>query len=336
MVSQCRRLPAVTKLAWFPEWLDHAIRVSKLNPSAGLSARDTMAFHVFYHALAVVEVAANDESLHKTLIESDVTDVLEYNILNDFSFDGSSGLAMHASGAAVALVGRNEGGKVLPQEAVHAVLDRLRAFFDPQDLRFVNPASNVVSPCSRVAVMAISDANKKHMLRYKSLLDLMLKCLVVDADNHLKGQDGADVLQETSAGVLHELSLFGPGADAMRSHADMVPTLRKVCEIGTKASKDRSAATLFELIHEGLKKAATATVVHEKGTGLPTQSKPPPHVMVSYNWDHQDIILRVVESLQDRGYLVWVDTEQMKGATVDTMALAVEGSAVVLVGVSHA
>eukprot|EP01046_Picozoa_sp_COSAG06_P102758 COSAG06_NODE_48922_length_328_cov_24.410480_2_plen_51_part_01 len=51
--------------------------------------------------------------------------------------------------------------------------------------------------------------------------------------------------------------------------------------------------------------------------------------MASYNWDHQDVILRVVASLQDRGYLVWVDTEQMKGATVDTMALAVEGSEVV-------
>jgi hypothetical protein len=58
--------------------------------------------------------------------------------------------------------------------------------------------------------------------------------------------------------------------------------------------------------------------------------------MVSYNWDHQDVIMRVVGSLQSRGYLVWVDTEQMKGATVDTMALAVEGSAVVLIGVSRA
>jgi hypothetical protein len=76
------------------------------------------------------------------------------------------------------------------------------------------------------------------------------------------------------------------------------------------------------------------------GTGLSSSMSgskmPPPHVMASYNWDHQDVILRVVGSLQSRGYLVWVDTEQMKGATVDTMALAVEGSAVVLVGVSRA
>jgi hypothetical protein len=58
--------------------------------------------------------------------------------------------------------------------------------------------------------------------------------------------------------------------------------------------------------------------------------------MASYNWDHQDVILRVVASLQDRGYLVWVDTEQMKGATVDTMALAVEGSELMLIGMSRA
>ena len=58
--------------------------------------------------------------------------------------------------------------------------------------------------------------------------------------------------------------------------------------------------------------------------------------MMSYNWDHQEVILRVVGSLQSRGYLVWIDTEQMKGSTVDTMALAVEGSAVVLIGVSRA
>jgi hypothetical protein len=58
--------------------------------------------------------------------------------------------------------------------------------------------------------------------------------------------------------------------------------------------------------------------------------------MASYNWDHQDVILRVVGSLQGRGYLVWVDTEQMKGSTVDTMALAVEGSELMLIGVSRA
>ena len=60
------------------------------------------------------------------------------------------------------------------------------------------------------------------------------------------------------------------------------------------------------------------------------------HVMISYNWDHQEVITRVVEAVRQRGYVVWVDTEQMKGSTVDTMALAVEGCAVMLIGVSRA
>ena len=76
---------------------------------------------------------------------------------------------------------------------------------------------------------------------------------------------------------------------------------------------------------------------HGTGTGLAkTQSGPPPHVMASYNWDHQDVILCVVAWLHEHGYLVWVDTGQMKGATVDTMALAVESSEVMLVGVARA
>ena len=36
-----------------------------------------------------------------------------------------------------------------------------------------------------------------------------------------------------------------------------------------------------------------------------------PHLMMSYNWAHQQVIMRVVAWLQKHGYLVWVDTEQV-------------------------
>jgi hypothetical protein len=250
-------------------------------------------------------------------------------------------LAAYASGAAVALVGRNEGGKVLRGEAVHAVLDRLHVHFRSGS-RFHNiPAKTMKTNIERLTVMVVSDANKKHMLQFEPLIDMLLKCLIIDDDNHRKGQDGADVLQEASAGVLHELSLYGPGAVALRSHPHAVSTLHKLCEVGTKASKERGAAALFELEEDKRPKVVVAADDDGDdgaGTSLSShqQHKPPPHVMASYNWDHQDVILRVVASLQDRGYLVWVDTEQMKGATVDTMALAVEGSEVVMIGVSRA
>jgi hypothetical protein len=53
-------------------------------------------------------------------------------------------------------------------------------------------------------------------------------------------------------------------------------------------------------------------------------------------WDSQDTILRVHSSLCRRSYLVWIDTEMMKGSTMDAMSEAIEGSAVICYGVSLA
>ena len=41
-------------------------------------------------------------------------------------------------------------------------------------------------------------------------------------------------------------------------------------------------------------------------------------------------------SLQARGYSVWIDIEKMQGSTVEAMADAVEGAAVMCYGVSRA
>jgi hypothetical protein len=184
-------------------------------------------------ALSIVELAAQDESQHEMLIASGVADALEYGILHDFTFGGSS-IAAYASGAAVALVGRNEGGKVLRREAVHAVLDRLLQYFvNPQKLFYGAPAKSVMIHLARVTIMVISDANKKHMLQFEPLIDILLECLIIDDNNRRKGQDGADQLQEASAGVLHELSLYGPGAASLRSHGAAVSSLHKLCEVGT-------------------------------------------------------------------------------------------------------
>ena len=48
------------------------------------------------------------------------------------------------------------------------------------------------------------------------------------------------------------------------------------------------------------------------------------------------MILRIHGSLLRRGYLVWIDTEMMKGSTMDAMSEAIEGEEVVCYGVSLA
>eukprot|EP01046_Picozoa_sp_COSAG06_P062270 COSAG06_NODE_13985_length_1199_cov_929.434545_1_plen_399_part_11 len=201
--AMVKRLPSATQSSWWTELLGHAIRMSKLNASAGLSGRDTMAQISFVQSLSVVEVAAQDESQHEMLLASGVADALEYAILHDFTYGGGS-VAACASGAAVALVGRNEGGKALRREAVHAVLERLQQHFRPESYTFSVPPKAVMTHLKRIPIMVVSDANKKHMLQFEPLIDMLLECLIINDDNHRKGQDGADMLQEASAGVLHE------------------------------------------------------------------------------------------------------------------------------------
>ena len=108
-----------------------------------------MCFVPFTHVGGIVELAAQDESQHEILVASGVADALEYGILHDFTYAGFS-VAANASGAAVALVGRNEGGKVLRREAVHAVLKRLHQCFQ-RDSTFIN-----IPPKSVMAHMALS------------------------------------------------------------------------------------------------------------------------------------------------------------------------------------
>ena len=59
------------------------------------------------------------------------------------------------------------------------------------------------------------------------------------------------------------------------------------------------------------------------------------HVMISYQWDSQEVLVEVKNRLQASGYKVWMDLEQMGGSTLETMAKAVENSSVVLICLSE-
>ena len=39
--------------------------------------------------------------------------------------------------------------------------------------------------------------------------------------------------------------------------------------------------------------------------------------MLSYEWAVQPTIIRINESLKRRGYVTWLDVEQMKGSIMD-------------------
>ncbi|XP_071962693.1 uncharacterized protein [Antedon mediterranea] len=58
------------------------------------------------------------------------------------------------------------------------------------------------------------------------------------------------------------------------------------------------------------------------------------HVMLSYQWDVQPRIIQLKQKLQNAGYNVWMDIDQMEGDILGAMADAVENAAVILTCIS--
>ncbi|XP_078359598.1 uncharacterized protein LOC144644064 isoform X1 [Oculina patagonica] len=67
-------------------------------------------------------------------------------------------------------------------------------------------------------------------------------------------------------------------------------------------------------------------------SSVPTKTK---HIMISYQWDCQDTIVQVKDKLRSAGFNVWIDIEEMKGSTLESMASAVECCTVFLMAISR-
>lgn len=59
------------------------------------------------------------------------------------------------------------------------------------------------------------------------------------------------------------------------------------------------------------------------------------HIMISYNSRSRDLCLKIKEELEKRNFKVWIDVEKIHGATLDSMADAIEKSKCVLVCVTE-
>ena len=59
------------------------------------------------------------------------------------------------------------------------------------------------------------------------------------------------------------------------------------------------------------------------------------HIMISYQWDNQQVVKRIADFLKEKGYKVWMDVYEMKDYIMDDMAAAVEKAAILIVCLSR-
>lgn len=60
-----------------------------------------------------------------------------------------------------------------------------------------------------------------------------------------------------------------------------------------------------------------------------------PSLMISYNWDSQDICKKIYDQLKKDGYAVWFDVQNMHGCIYTAMATAVEKSEIIIFGMTE-
>ena len=171
----------------------------------------------------------------------------------------------------------------------------------------------------------------------KELAEGLSHLAINDNNNKILGQNGAirvltailqtsqdDEETASAARALWMLAFNDTNKDIIKQQEGTLDTLRTLHHSANPEVHKAAAGALWEI--EG-KKARNNAEKTEETTGN--------HVMISYQWDNQELLVEVKNKLQASGYRVWMDVEQMGGSTLEAMAKAVEDAAVVLVCVSQ-
>ena len=160
--------------------------------------------------------------------------------------------------------------------------------------------------------LAINDTNKT-VLGHKGAVGVLIAVLRTSRAN----DERASALR-----ALWMLAFDDNNKEVIRQDGGALRMLRQLQHSKDPEVQKAAAGTLWEL--EG---KTARSVEKQEGTRN--------HVMISYQWDNQDVLIEVRKRLQASGYRVWMDLEQMGGSTLEAMAKAVEDSSVVLICLSQ-
>ena len=160
--------------------------------------------------------------------------------------------------------------------------------------------------------LAINDANK-NILGQNGVIPVLISVIRTSNEDEEKA---------SATRALWMLAFDDNNKEKVRQEEGAMDILHQLQQSKNSEVQTAAAGALWEL--EG-KTARHSERMESTGN----------HVMISYQWDSQEVLVEVKNRLQASGYRVWMDLEQMGGSTLETMAKAVEDSSVVLICVSE-
>ena len=162
--------------------------------------------------------------------------------------------------------------------------------------------------------LAINDTNKR-VLGQKGAVHVLVAMITTSSDNGEKA---------SAVKALWMLAFDENNKNLITQQEGALDTLRQLQHSEDPDVQKGAAGALWEIEGKTARKQAEET---REVSGN--------HVMISYQWDSQEVLVEVKNKLQASGYRVWMDLEQMGGSTLEAMAKAVENASVILVCVSQ-
>jgi hypothetical protein len=191
-----------------------------------------------------------------------------------------------------------------------------------------------------LCALSLSDANTASLVQY-GVLDLIGDVLNQGAEiaAGMVAAAGGKVMfpyvvhqaRESVLRVLLNLALSDKVVRTVVEHAGIRSGM---VHAGTDQGNLNSAAALLLGKLRVRLKMLDANEQHGQGARGQAFAASQQHVMVSYCWEQQDVVLRIKAALVKRGYTCWLDVEQMSGSTVDAMADAIDHSYALIYGIS--
>ncbi|XP_046563254.1 uncharacterized protein LOC124272159 [Haliotis rubra] len=180
-----------------------------------------------------------------------------------------------------------------------------------------------------VGRLARNDANKK-MLVEQGALPLLLK--LFKSHNTEEQKEAIESLwvlafdEDNKQKMMEEPGLMEAVVEEYRSSTDK--NIRKPCQ-GLLWNLREILLQSEEYADLGKELSVSSTKSKE------VDQKAKGHVMISYQWANQEVLIKVKDCLRQNGYDVWMDIDNMGGSTLQAMAEAIENASVVLIAMSR-
>ncbi|XP_030828276.1 uncharacterized protein LOC100892829 isoform X3 [Strongylocentrotus purpuratus] len=171
--------------------------------------------------------------------------------------------------------------------------------------------------------LAVHDNNKYKIVEAGGL-PLMISML----------HDESVETQEASAHAVWNLAFSDDVSEKLRSNTDCMMALQDLSTSSSSEVAKAANGALWVINKEGEKKDLVKENEDDTGLGH-SLSRKQPHIMLSYQWGCQPLVLKMRDVLAKAGYNIWVDVDCMYGSTLQAMAEAIENACAIVMCMSE-